>query len=259
MSHAVRDLSAGKTLIVADLQGDHEAFTRYVGRFRQLHSRGRADRLLFLGDLIGSTPRGRSLADADRAILIAVDQLQVELGLDRVITLIGDRELALLNSGSIRDPALVRVLSAMPMLIRSASGIAFTHAGASRSALFGLADLLTGSDSSPGRSITAEMVGTACEQAESPALYARLVERFLHALSTAPGSPSPQRFLVSGHLPINGGYRVITPRQLRIASAAGAQPREAGIYLLLDLAESIHSLEGLTEHSGSVFTAPVNG
>ena len=265
----VLDLTTGVTLVVSDLYGDWDAFTRYVGRFRQLHSRRRADRLLFLGDLIHPDPRLHRYADTSLDILLAIGQLQADLGVETVIVLMGDHEIAqhyriavsgvnlsamthlsqeITTLDAIRHEIVTRVFERMPLFVRTASGVMFTHAGASRSAVLNWSEV----DSADDPWLLAEIAGTSAEQTESVSLYARLVEHMLTVCSEQ--APVSQRFLVSGHVPIAGGCAMTTPRQLRIASAACASPREAGSYLLLDVAQPIHSLEGLTEHLGSIFT-----
>ncbi len=63
-----------------------------------------------------------------------------------------------------------------------------------------------------------------------------------------------QRFLVSGHINVRGGYEIINNIQLRLASAKHASPREAGNYLLLDTQENLKSISDLTKNLGSVFS-----
>ncbi|MEM7334107.1 MAG: metallophosphoesterase, partial [Chloroflexota bacterium] len=64
-----------------------------------------------------------------------------------------------------------------------------------------------------------------------------------------------QRFIVSGHINVRGGYEIINNVQLRLASAKHASPREAGQYLLLDCQEKVRSVSDLTKNLGSVFTS----
>lgn len=84
------------------------------------------------------------------------------------------------------------------------------------------------------------------------ALYQRILDRFLGALSTL-NAPAPQTVLVSGHIDLIGGHQIVTPHQLRIASARHATPREAGQYLLFDAAKPIASAEDLVPLLGSVY------
>jgi Calcineurin-like phosphoesterase len=270
MGNRILDLTAGITLVAADLYGDWDAFTRYIGRFRQLRSRHRADRLLFLGDLIHANPRIHTYADASFAILTALIQLRNELGSDSIVVVAGDHEIGQqyklpipaigigvveLFEKVLRDvdrdqrSVIAEFFDQMPLFIRTASGVTFTHAGASRSAIMRCQQVSTGDN----LDVLWDVVATLGDQAESQPVYARLVEQMLATLSMQPDAPATQRFLVTGHLPVAGGYAIVTPRQLRIASAACANPRETGMYLLFDAAQPIHSLEGLAEHTGSVF------
>jgi len=84
---------------------------------------------------------------------------------------------------------------------------------------------------------------TRCEQSLPLPLYERLLSVFLEAFSK--DAPTPQRFLVTGHMVVQGGHAVVTPHHLRIASAAHARPREAGEYLLLDCGKPVDSMAEL--------------
>ncbi len=92
---------------------------------------------------------------------------------------------------------------------------------------------------------------TRCEQAVSMAFYQRLITVFLEAFSY--DAPAPQRFLVSGHLDVEGGHQIVTDQHLRLASAAHANPREAGQYLLIDFAQPVTSMDMLVSSLGTVF------
>lgn len=60
--------------------------------------------------------------------------------------------------------------------------------------------------------------------------------------------------LVTGHIDCRGGYTLINKQQLRLASAKHAQPREAGLYLLFDMAdEEIETAVDLSKKLHSVF------
>lgn len=75
---------------------------------------------------------------------------------------------------------------------------------------------------------------TQAEREHSPATYRWLLETFLEVFS-APGMP--QRVLVAGHLPVDGGYEIVGDRQIRLASWAHARPRSKASYLLFDAAQ----------------------
>ncbi|MEP7284356.1 MAG: metallophosphoesterase [Chloroflexota bacterium] len=86
---------------------------------------------------------------------------------------------------------------------------------------------------------------TRCEQGVPLPLYKRLLATFLEIFSQ--GAPAPQRFLVTGHITVQGGHKVVTEEHLRIASAAHARPREAGAYLLIDFGKPVDSVETLVQ------------
>lgn len=91
---------------------------------------------------------------------------------------------------------------------------------------------------------------TVCENEYGLADYAIFLDALLKALSTG---FFPQQFLVSGHIKVPGGYQVIAQRQLRLASAEHATPRQAGHYLLLDTAQPIKNIRELLSRLGSVY------
>jgi hypothetical protein len=94
------------------------------------------------------------------------------------------------------------------------------------------------------------------EQQYGPEEYARLLEDTLAAL--AEGFVE-QHAIVSGHIPVMGGYEVVLGRQLRLASWAHATPPEAGRYLLFDAGRPIASVEDLIPGLHSVLTPRLTG
>lgn len=325
----ILDLTSGVTMVVSDLHGDRDAFARYAGRFLQLHNRKRAQRLLFLGDLIHSD--GPEDQDASLQIVTDIMRMRATLGPEAVIALLGNHEMphlygVLLRRGQYEyTPRFERSLSAsgrradilaffeqMPFYVRTAAGVAFTHAGPDGTAIAQFEELrrfdhaairseythALSLNPKPDRlrELYAEAMGmpyevlarhylavegpddtryddlvrafmisehsrefevlwnalfTRCEKELSPALYERILGKFLETLSAE--APAPQRILVTGHIDVVSGHQLVTPYHLRIASAKHASPREAGEYLLFDAAQSIESAEELINHLSSVF------
>jgi hypothetical protein len=91
---------------------------------------------------------------------------------------------------------------------------------------------------------------TRCEHEDGEAAYAA---RLANALEQLSADGAPQRLLVAGHISTPGGHTVVVERHLRLASAAHAQPRAAGQYLLFDTARPIDRIEELCEGLQSVF------
>jgi hypothetical protein len=81
--------------------------------------------------------------------------------------------------------------------------------------------------------------------------YDVILNTLLQALSD---NYYPQNLLITGHIDCRGGYKLVAGQQLRLASAKHAQPREAGLYLLLDLAKKGTTADDLIAGLGSVFT-----
>ena len=137
-------LTHGTALVVTDLHGDLDAFTRCVTLFHTLRERGEAQRLIFLGDLIhGYGPLDR---DGSLQMLLRVIKLQEELGADAVIMLLGNHEMPHIYGVSLAKghaeftprfehalgPHREHVLAffdSLPFVVRTAAGVMLAHAG----------------------------------------------------------------------------------------------------------------------------------
>jgi hypothetical protein len=91
---------------------------------------------------------------------------------------------------------------------------------------------------------------TRCEQEYGAADYAIFVEALLKEAAV---NFYPQRALVAGHMTLRGGHQKVTRQHLRLASAHHATPREAGQYLLFDVAKPIQRMEDLLPGLASVY------
>jgi hypothetical protein len=86
---------------------------------------------------------------------------------------------------------------------------------------------------------------TQCEIEVGLRRYEQLIGQFLELYS----DPStPQRILVSGHMPVQGGYQIIAGCQLRLASWMHAQPRDTACYLLFDVTAPAENAAELARH-----------
>ena len=86
------DLPEGWLYVVSDLHGAWNPYTEYRTDFLRLHEQGRADAILFLGDLIHGY--GEPEEDFSLDIVWDIIQLQETLGPNRVIALLGNHETA---------------------------------------------------------------------------------------------------------------------------------------------------------------------
>ena len=93
---------------------------------------------------------------------------------------------------------------------------------------------------------------TRCENEYGRADYAIFLAALLQELSV---DFYPQQVLVAGHMTIDGGYKIIADRHLRLAAAHHATPREAGQYLLFDSAQPVQGVTDLLKGLGSVYKA----
>ncbi len=96
-----------------------------------------------------------------------------------------------------------------------------------------------------------DILFTRCELGLPLPLYQRTLSTFLDAFSA--DAPTHQRFLVTGHIPVNGGHTIVTDTHLRIASAAHARPREAGEYLMIDFSKPVENMAALESMLECVF------
>lgn len=87
-----------------------------------------------------------------------------------------------------------------------------------------------------------DLLFTPCEIGLPEGMYERALENFLLAYAK---SGCPQHALVTGHMPVEGGYAVVAGRQLRLASWAHANPKEAGCYLLFDVESPVRKASDL--------------
>ncbi len=332
MPQRIVDLADGRAMIVTDLHGEWEAYSRYRARFFRLREQGKVDRLILCGDLI----HGAGAVHTDRSLEMILDvmQLQETYGSDAIIMLLGNHEMphlygiplsrgeidytprfeaALSALGKEARNRLFVFLDGLPFCVRTQAGVMVNHSGAAaiatlpvnveRLAAFSHADLLARADAELAQYSREDLLAvyaratrldydeqvryylavtdsadprydhllrllvlntrnadfnllweaffTRNEWDVSEDVYREVLKRFLSVWSE--GAPAPQRVLVSGHIPVRGGYQIVAERQLRIASGVHANPHEARVYLLLDCADPVQTPAELIPHLGSVF------
>jgi hypothetical protein len=137
-------LEAGVAMVVADLHGDWDTYSRYRDRFLSLRAHGQADYLIFTGDLIHG--QGEPYQDRSLDILLDILALRRTLG-EHLIYLLGNHELPhiygiILQKGErvLTPPfeaalgehraAVISLFESLPFYVRTRSGTAITHAGA---------------------------------------------------------------------------------------------------------------------------------
>ncbi len=144
MPNRIRDLDGGTAMVVTDLHGDWIRYRRYRDRFFELRESGRADVLLFTGDLIHS--EGPAETDRSLEILLDLIELRAVLG-DRLIVLLGNHEMphlyhvTLAKGDHTYTPRFEAALGAqrevvmqffqtLPFFVRTRGGVTICHAGA---------------------------------------------------------------------------------------------------------------------------------
>lgn len=321
----VRDIDAGSVMVVTDIHGDHEVFALYADEFRRLHTRGQADVLVLAGDMIHALP---GQADHSLAVLNEILALKAEFR-EQIIYLLGNHELAHIYTFPLKKgdhdftialewafgeqrQAMLTLFDSLPIYVRTAGGVAITHAGAaepltdpvnllrvmnvSHQAMLSRADtwlsrqnkavLYRAVADSRGMpydefvyeffAVTGEadpryddhLRGAAAaqhsndfrllrealfnrnEQTYGRDAYPGVLAGFLVALSQG---YALQEVLVTGHVPTNGGFALVHPQQLRVASWAHAAPPVSGQYLLFDAATRYRTAGTLSTQLRSVF------
>lgn len=139
-------LNSGVAMVVTDLHGNWNAYQYFRDCFMGLHAKGKADCLIFIGDLIHS----ESEKFPDQSVDIVLDVLNLQSKFDEAIMyLCGNHELPHLYGYSLAKreieytPAfenqmtqrnvraeIIDLFYNLPFYIRTASGVSIAHAGA---------------------------------------------------------------------------------------------------------------------------------
>lgn len=139
-------LNSGIAMVVTDLHGDWKAYQHFRDCFMDLRAKGKADFLLFTGDLIHSD--SADFPDQSVEILLDILDIRSKFG-DVIIYICGNHELphiygyGLAKGQSEYTPAfehrmsqskaraeIIELFLALPFYIRTAAGVSIAHAGA---------------------------------------------------------------------------------------------------------------------------------
>jgi hypothetical protein len=140
----VVSLEEGVAMVVTDLHGDWDAYRRYRDLFLALEAEGRADYLIFAGDLIHS--EGPPALDRSLDIVLDILALRETLG-ERLIYLLGNHEMVhiygitLQKGRRVYTPPfeeamgehraeIVSLFDSLPFYVRTRAGVSVCHAGA---------------------------------------------------------------------------------------------------------------------------------
>jgi len=150
-------LNSGVAMVITDLHGDWKTYQYLRDRFTDLHAKGKADCLIFTGDIIHSD--SEKFPDQSVEIVLDILNLQSNFG-EAIIYLCGNHELPHIYSFGLAKgqteytPSfenqmtqrnvrgdIIELFSTLPFYVRTVSGVSIAHAGAtplisdSRSAL----------------------------------------------------------------------------------------------------------------------------
>ncbi len=139
-------INSGVAMVVTDLHGDWKAYQYFRDCFIGLHAKGKADCLIFVGDLIHS--ESEKFPDQSVDIVLDVLNLQSKFG-ETIMYLCGNHELPHIYSYGLGKgkteytPAFEKEMTQrnvraeiidlfynLPFYIRTASGVSISHAGA---------------------------------------------------------------------------------------------------------------------------------
>lgn len=139
-------ISSGTAMVVTDLHGNWDIYQRYRDCFIELYTQGKADGIIFVGDLIHSDSEGIP----DNSLEIVLDILRLkDRYKDNVTYLCGNHELphiygfglgkgkkvftrpfeAALSQTPYRSQ-VIDLFRSLPFYLRTAAGVTITHAGA---------------------------------------------------------------------------------------------------------------------------------
>jgi predicted MPP superfamily phosphohydrolase len=141
----IRDISKGKLMIVSDLHGNGFDFRQILKVYQQQKERGRADYLVFLGDLIHAYPGKQK--DESKDMLLQLIQMGANQPDSDIICLLGNHEFVHiyhipLQKGPLEFTTwfenrirkdreeIIRFMMNMPLLLRTKGGVLINHTGA---------------------------------------------------------------------------------------------------------------------------------
>jgi len=142
----IRDISSGKLMIVSDLHGNGYDFRQVLKTYQQLKKKGKADYLVFLGDLIHAYPGKQK--DESLEMIEELMDLKANQPDSDVICLLGNHEFVHiyhipLAKGPLEFTSwfeyriqkcrevVIQFFMNMPMMLRTKGGVLINHTGAS--------------------------------------------------------------------------------------------------------------------------------
>ncbi|WP_372751953.1 metallophosphoesterase [Labilibaculum sp.] len=270
----VVDISLGRLMIVSDLHGNVFDFRQILTVYTNLKREGKADYLVFLGDLIHAYPGKRK--DASLEMVQELMRLRANEPGSDVICLLGNHEMVHiyqipLHRGNLeftswfekrmkgRRAEIVRFFMQMPFMLRTQGGVLLNHAGASNryknDEAFNL-EWFQNYKHQP--EFTAHIKNIDTYHPELGAEFMETVEgdflwdvlmngnerqygeeypnlvEDLLRFASVDRKHSPMTRLVSGHIGVDEGAETIGSRKLRLCTSAGCLRDLEKKYLLID-------------------------
>jgi predicted MPP superfamily phosphohydrolase len=267
------DIQFGRLMIVSDLHGNGFDFRQVLKVYRKLKSEGKADCLVFLGDLIHAYP-GKQKDESLEMIQELIQMGANQEGSD-VICLLGNHEFVHiyhipLQRGNLEFTSwfenrirknredIVRFFMDMPFMLRTKGGVLLNHTGSSnrysetkfdfnwfkeyrhKGEFTTHIDHIHRYDPQIGSQFMSTAEGDYLwdvlmngNERQYGEEYYELVDNLLE-FASADRKDFPLRTLVSGHIGVDYGAEIIGEHKLRLCSSAGCLRDLEKKYLLIE-------------------------
>lgn len=287
------DIQFGKLMVVSDLHGNGFDFRQILKVYKGLKKQGKADYLVFLGDLIHAYP-GKQKDESVEIIEELLDLKANQKG-SEVICLLGNHEFVHiyhipLARGHLEFTSyfenrirkcreiIARFFMDMPFMLRTKGGVLLNHTGSSDRYLsngkFNLewwkAFCHQGEFKAHIKSIdkyNPQIGSDFMDTTEGDYLWDILMngnerqfgdkyDKFVDDLLSFASQDrldNPMRSLVCGHIAADYGAETIGDKKLRVCSSAGCIGDLEKKYLLIDAEHSYHSSGDLLEHCRDLY------
>ncbi|NOU60923.1 metallophosphoesterase family protein [Marinifilum caeruleilacunae] len=289
----IRDISSGKLMIVSDLHGNGYDFRQVHKVYQTLKAKGKADYLVFLGDLIHAYP-GKQKDESLEMIEDLMD-LKANQAESDVICLLGNHEFVHiyhipLAKGQLEFTSwfeyriqkcreeVIRFFMDMPLMLRTQGGTLINHTGASnRYENQGDISLKELKDFNHQDGFTKHLEGIKTFDPQIGSEFMNTTKgdflwdilmngnekQFgedyhgfvdrLLQLTSDDRQEQPLNTLVSGHIAAEYGAEVVGERHLRICTSAGALGDLEKKFLLIDAAKTYKDAAELIEYCRDLY------
>ncbi|WP_421920131.1 metallophosphoesterase [Marinifilum sp.] len=289
----IRDISGGKLMIVSDLHGNGYDFRQIQKTYKQLKKKGKADYLVFLGDLVHAYPGKQK--DESLEIIEELMGLKANQPESDVICLLGNHEFVHiyhipLAKGHLEFTTwfeyriakcrieVIEFFMNMPLMLRTQGGVLINHTGASNrygaEEKFNLDYLKNFNHQDEFRKhienikkydpqIGSDFMNTKKGDYLWDILMNGNEKQFgdqyhkyvdeLLELASSDRKDQPLKSLVCGHIAAEYGADVVGEKHLRVCTSAGALGDLEKKFLLIDAAKKYKDANELIEYCRDLY------